>query len=496
MNKSLNFILLGQFGINNKAITSIIFIFVGYRNLIYLISMIRSLIFTLFILIGSSSQLGAQERVWSLEQCILYAVENNIQVKQQEIQTKFQENYLLQSKIGILPSLNGQASNNFSFGRALDETTYQYTENSNVVSSSFYAGTSVTLFNGLQQLNTIKRNQFNLEASIKDLDAMRESIALNVALSYLQILLNKELVTVTENQLNITREQIEKTRKMVDAGSLAKGNLLDIEAQAAREEVQLINNQNTLNISILTLTQMLEFETAEGFDIIVPDYSVNEDLVVDDSPYDLFLESENIRPEIESARLRLKSAEQDLLIARGARSPRLSLSTSFSTGYSDIRRKILTIDPILGPEYGPYPFGEQLNDNINYGIGLSLNIPIFNGWQVNTAINNSRLGIESSRYSLEASRKQLYKNIQQSFADAEGSLKAYHSSTKAVGAMSESFRYTEQKFNVGMVTPVEYNTSKTELLNAQSELAQSKYQFLFRTKVLDFYRGIPLTLEN
>jgi outer membrane protein len=137
-----------------------------------------------------------------------------------------------------------------------------------------------------------------------------------------------------------------------------------------------------------------------------------------------------------------------------------------------------------------------MSDNITYGIGLNLSIPIFNGWQVNTNIKNSRLNIENSQYEVDAAKKQLYKNIQQAFADASGSLKAYHSSLTAVNAMEESFRYTEQKFNVGMVTPVEYNTAKSQLLNAQSELAQSKYQFLFKTKVLDFYRGIPLTLDN
>lgn len=453
------------------------------------------LIYILAIL-GTLNARG-QEIKWTLEDCIRHAIENNIQVKQQEIQTRYQENTLLQSKIAVLPSVNGQVNNNYSFGRALDETTYQYTNEENVISLSFYAGTNVTLFNGLQQYNTIKRNSYNLEAAFKDLEAMKESVALNVALGYLQILLNKELVTVTENQLEVTRAQIEKTRKLVEAGSLARGNLLDIEAQAAREEVQLINNQNQLVISLLTLSQMLELDSAEGFDIVVPDYTVDSDPVVVEKVNEVFTESEQKRPDIAAARLRLLSAEQDLLVAKGGRSPRLSLSTTFNSGYSDIRRKILGIDPVEQTIiYGEYPFSEQINDNINYGIGLNLSIPIFNGWQVNSNIRNSRLNIQNNSYQVEAARKQLYKNIQQAFADAGGSLKAYHSSVTAVNAMEESFRYTEQKFNVGMVTPVEYNTAKSQLLNAQSELAQSKYQFLFKTKVLDFYRGIPLTLDN
>lgn len=458
--------------------------------------MIRQLITLIVIFTISSSIVNSQDRKWTLEECIEHAIANNIQVKQQEIQVKYGENTLLQSRLNRLPALNAQASNNYSFGRALDETTYQFTENESVISASFYGSAGITLFNGLQQVNSIKRNRYNLEANLSDLEAMKESIALNVALSYLQILLNRELVTVTENQLAITREQIDKTRKMVDAGSLAMGTLLDIEAQAAREEVQLINNINQFDISLLTLTQLLELESTEGFDISAPDYNIEGNPVVEADLQQVYSEAVNSRPEIESAKLRLESARHDLLIAKGGRSPRLSLSSTFSTGYSDIRRKILGIDPVEGVIYGDYPFSEQLNDNINYGISLSLSIPIFNGWQVNTAIKNSNLAIESNRYNLESTRKDLYKSIQQAIADAEGSLKSYSASQTAVEAMEEAFRYTDQKLNVGMITTVEYNSAKTDLLNAQSDLAQSKYRFLFRTKVLDFYRGLPLTLGN
>ena len=458
--------------------------------------MIRQLTTLIVIFTISSSFVNSQDKKWTLEECIEHAIENNIQVKQQEIQVKYGENALLQSRLNRLPTINAQASNNYSFGRALDETTYQFTDNESVISANFYGSAGVTLFNGLQQVNSIKRNRFSLEASLSDLEAMKESIALNVALSYLQILLNKELITVTENQLTITKEQIEKTRKLVDAGSLAMGTLLNIEAQAAREDVQLINNSNQFTISLLTLTQLLELESAERFDIATPDYDISDNLVVESNLQQVYSEAVTRRPEIESAKLRLESARQDLLIAKGGRSPRLSLSSTFSSGYSDIRRKILGIDPVVGVTYGDYPFFEQLNDNINYGIGLNLSIPIFNGWQVNTSVKNSNLAIESNRYNLESARKDLYKNIQQAFADADGSLKSYIASQTAVASMEEAFHYTEQKLNVGMVTTVEYNSAKTDLLNAQSDLAQSKYRFLFRIKVLDFYRGLPLTLES
>ena len=455
----------------------------------------RKIALLILIITGIVSNLTGQDKYWTLEECINHAVDNNIIIKQQELQTQLQENTLEQSKLGLLPSLNGTATNNWSFGRALDETTYQFTEEENVRSNSFFASAGLTLFNGLQNYNTIIRNRYNVDASFQDLQNIKDDISLNVALAYLQILLNKELVTATENQLQTTMEQIEKARKMVEAGSLPRGNLLEIQAQAAREELQLINMENQLDLSYLNIVQLLELDSVAGFEIIEPDIAITETGMITENVYDIYNTARLIRPEVKSAELRLKSAEYDLKIAQGARSPRLSLSTTFSTGYSSIRQKILGIDPLEGIRYGEYPFAEQINDNINYGIGLSLNIPVFNGWQVNTGISNSKINILNSQYSLENTRKQLYKNIQQAYADAQASLKSYIASQKAVESMQESFRYTEQRFNVGMVTPVEYNTAKAQLLNAESELAQSKYEYIFKTKVLDFYKGLPLKLN-
>lgn len=444
---------------------------------------------------GLFFSISAQDRHWSLEECINHAVDNNIMIKQQELQTQLQENTLDQSKLGLLPSVNGSATNNWSFGRALDETTYQFTEEQNVRSNSFFASAGLTLFSGLQNYNTIIRNQYNVDASFEDLQSIKDDISLNVALAYLQILLNKELVMVTESQLETTRQQIERTGKMVDAGSLPRGNLLEIQAQAAKEELQLINMQNQLDLSYLNIIQLLELDSVAGFEVIVPDLTVNEAGMIIENVREIYNTAENIRPEIRSAELRLKSAEYELRIAKGGRSPRLNMNTTFNTGYSSIRQRILGVDPVEGIQYGEYPFSDQVNDNISYGIGLTLSIPVFNGWQVNTNISNSRINIRNNRYSLENARKQLYKDIQQAYADAQASLKSYNASTKAVESMQESFRYTEQKLNVGMITPVEYNTAKAQLLNAESELARSKYEYIFKLKVLDFYKGLPLKLE-
>jgi outer membrane protein len=441
------------------------------------------------------AQQTVQQKVWSLEECIIYAIDHNIQIKQQVIQTEYQKNSLDLAKLKLLPTLNGQGQYAFAFNRSLDPTTNVFRDQSGQ-NANFYVGGSLPLFQGLVNYNSIKKNQAQLLATEQDLQAIKDNVALNVALAYLQILLNKELVTATGDQLKITLQQIEKSKKLVEAGSAARGTLLQIEAQAASEEVQLINIQNQLETSYLSLTQLLELKTPEGFQVSVPEIPVDSNTVIAGNIEDIYQQAIGTRPEVKSSELQLSASQYDLKAAQGGRYPSLSMSHSLSTYYSNLRQKVLGVDPVSGIIYGPYPFNEQVSDFKNIVIGFNLSIPILNGWQANKRVANSKLAVENSNYTLEATKKQLYKNIQQAYTDATASLKKYASSMKAVISTEESFRYTEQKFNVGLVTPVDYNTAKNQLLKAQADLAQSKYEFIFKTKVLDFYKGIPITLPQ
>lgn len=443
----------------------------------------KILIFIFTCLLSSQGLIFSQQKVWSLEECIKYAIENNIQIKQQSIQTDVQKNSLDLAKFQLLPNLNGQASHSYSFGRALDQNTYQFYKET-LQSDYFYLGGSMPVFNGLQYYNAIQKNKYQVLASQQDLQDISDNVALNVALGYLQVLLNKELVAVNENQLNITLQQIEKTRKLVDAGSVARGNLLEIEAQAAQEELSLITIKNQLETSVLTLTQFLELKTPAGFEVVVPEINVDPNTIVEGNIDDIYAIAEKNRPEIKSSELKLKASEYSLKMAKGGRSPVVSLNYSLNSRYTDISNVP-----------GQSSFNTQLKNNKSSGIGLSLNIPILNGWQVNKNISNSKLNVETSKYALEGTQKQLYKNIQQAYTDAVAALKKLNVSLKAIASMEESFRYTEQKFNVGMVTPVDYNAAKTQLLKSQSDMAQAKYEFIFKTKVLDFYKGLPLKLN-
>jgi outer membrane protein len=439
------------------------------------------LIFT--CLIAPQGLVFSQQKVWSLEDCIRYAIENNLQIKQQSIQTKIQKNSLDLAKYKLLPSVNGQASYSISSGRALDPSTYTYI-NQTLQSEYFYIGGQMPVFDGLQNYNSIQKNKYMVLASEQDLQNISDNVALNVALSYLQILLNKELVAANQNQLDITLQQIEKTRKLVDAGSVAKGNLLQIQAQAAQEELSLITQKNFLETSVLTLTQLLELQTPAGFEVVAPEINVDPNSIVSGDIDEIFGTAVKNRPEVKSSELKLTASQYDLKIAKGGRSPQLSLNYSYNARYSN---------PTNLP--GDQSFVGQLKTSKSPGAGLTLNIPILNGWQVNKSISNSKYNVQISEYALEGTKKQLYKNIQQAYTDAVASLKKLNVSIKAIASTEESFRYTEQKFNVGMVTPVDYNAAKTQLLKAQSDNAQAKYEFLFKTKVLDFYKGLPLKLN-
>jgi outer membrane protein len=444
----------------------------------------KDFILCLAILLFSSGHIFSQKKVWTLEECIRYAIDNNIQIKQQVVQTDIQKNNLALAKLSLLPSMNITADHNYSFGRALDLLQYKYVTN-NILYEDFVLGGSTNLFSGLINYNTIMKNKYQLLAGEQDLQNAKDNISLNIALAYLQILLNKELVIATNNQLETSNQQIEKTRRMVDAGSVPRGNLLDIVSQAAQEEVQLINMKNQLDISYLTLTQMLELNTPEGFEISMPQITVDTATVITGNVDDIYSVASKNRPEIKSAELKLSASQYDLRIARGGRSPRFTINHSVSTRYSYLYNDTSNVS-----------FRDQFKNYLNYGIGLSLTVPLLNGWQVNKNISNAKLEIINSQYSLEAAKKTLYKNIQQAYEDASAALKKYNASLKAVASTEESFRYTQQKYDVGMVTPVDYTVAKTQFLNAQSDLSQAKYEYIFKTKVLDFYKGLPLTLTG
>jgi len=434
-------------------------------------------------------RVSAQE-AWTLEQCIRYAYDNNIRLKQQELAVFQDENDLLQSKLNVLPDLNASGNFSSSKGKVLDQNTFTVVSGKTVNSLSAGVGSSVSLFKGLQQKNTIDRNLYSLMASIENVEKLKNDLSINIALCYLQIVHAQEQLAVAENQLNLTMLQVKRTTALVDAGSIPEGDLFEIQSQAAREELQIVTARNTLEMSRLDLTQLLDLETRTDFQVVVPDFS---NIVISEpgaSVDDLFATAETILPQIKAVEYNLKGVEKQLSIAKGYRSPTLSLSGGYSTRYSSSAFK-----PGINPmEDIAYPLWDQLRDGINSYIGVGLSIPIFNGWQVNTGIKNATLNLQNYQYQLQLVKNTLYKEIQQAHADAVASLKKYVASSKAVASMEEAFRYTEQRYEVGLMNFVDYSTAKIRLTAAHSDLLQAKFEYIFKTKVLDFYNGKPISL--
>jgi outer membrane protein len=433
-----------------------------------------------FMIVGSTAN---AQNVWSLQKCIDYALENNIQIKQQHLNTQFYENQVSQAKSNRLPNLNAQIGNDNSFGRSLTYlNTYRNVNSSSITGG---AGTNFTIFNGFQLSNAIDKQELDLQATLKDLQKAKDDMMLNIAGMYLQILFAEELVLIDEAQMEVTEQQLDRTGQLVDAGSLAKGALLEIEAQLAREELQLVNDKNNLQLSYLGLYQMLELPIAESFKIekpVLPEVKASISMA---NSFDVFNNALNVRPEIQAAQLRVKSAEKDLEIAKGNYYPSLTFNANYYNLYNNKYTDINGEDIV---------FADQIKNNARSSLGLTLGIPIFNRFQVRNGVSNAELQISDYQYRLQTASNTLRKEIEQAYTNALASLNRYISSEKAVESMEEAFRYVEVKFNVGMVNTVDYNLQKNQLTAAQSQLLQSKYEYIFRTKILDFYNGIPIEL--
>jgi outer membrane protein len=447
--------------------------------------LLMTILLSVFITFATSPKSGSQE-IWSLERCINYALENNIIIKQQELSTMVSENTLAQSKLARLPSLNANSQVSFNYGRVLDFQTNTYMDR-NTQAFSYNSSTQLPLFNGFQITNTIKRNNLDLMASLADLERLKNDVSLNIASAYLQILFSKELLSIAEGQLEITRQQVERTRRLVDAGSLPQGNLLEIQAQEASENLSVVNARNNMTIAYLTLSQLLELPTADNFTIEVPDFDhipvQSPDYMVT-SVYEAALETQ---PQIQSYEYLLSSSEMGLSIAKGRRYPQLFLSGSYGSGYQRVSTE--SDLPFENP-----PFEDQIRNNQRTTFAFGLSIPIFNAGQVNMAVSNARIGVLNSEYALQRTKNQLYQEIQQAYADVVAAHENFIATEVALESIEESFRHMSQRFEVGMVTTVEFNQALNQLTITQSELLRAKYEYLFKTNVLEFYMGNEISL--
>ncbi|MBN8653459.1 MAG: TolC family protein [Cytophagales bacterium] len=443
--------------------------------------MMKKLLLCCILLVTAWAAHAQEKKVWTLQECVDYALKNNLNVKTNLLNAETSKVNLDQSKFQMLPTLNGGGSYGYNWGRNIDPTTNQF-ETERINSINFQASSSLLLFNGFRLFNNYKQSVTDNEAAAEDFIKAKNDVIINVVTLYTTVIFNKELLSNAQSQLTTTTQQLERTRKLAEAGSVPRGNVLDLDAQQASNELNVITNENAVNLSILRLKQALQIPGSQTMDIEVPELSV-ADGTIDETAEQIYEKALTAMPEVRSARLKLQSSLFAFKSARGSYFPRLSVNGNLFTNYSS------RLDD-LAP--GGYSRGEQLNDNLAQSASLQLQIPIFNGYQTRASVKRSYFNTQQAEINLTSAENTLRQAVETSYNDASASSKTYQSALRLVNAREEAFRMLKQRYDNGAANFVEYQTAENALFQAKSDLVRAKYDFIFKKKVLDFYQGKPI----
>jgi outer membrane protein len=442
------------------------------------------------VLLGLSAQ--GQAKKWTLEECVRYAIQNNISIKQTELDTK---NAAIDKKSAIgnfLPSLNASASHSWNIGLNQDITT-GLLRNQTTQFTSAGANVGVDIYKGLQNQNRLRKANLSIVAAKYQLLKMQEDVALNVANAFLQVLFNKENLKVQQQQLAINQKQLVRSQELVSAGTIPRGDLLDVKATVASDSQKIVAAENTLLISKLSLAQLLQLKEFENFDVIDDTNAKDENNILEQSPTAIYDKAKEERTELKIAKANLEVAIKDVAIAKGAYQPTLQGFYSFNSrvSYADVP----SFDPVTGQIIGtqsPPSFFNQFSDNKGHSFGAQLSIPIFNGFSVRNNVERSKVSLERSKIAVEQQDLDLQRNVFTAFSDAKGALNAHESSVVALEARQGAYDYAKEKYAVGLMNSFDFNQSQTLLSNAQSEVIRTKYDYIFKIKILEFYFGIPI----
>lgn len=438
----------------------------------------------------------AQKKIWSLQECVNYALDNNISIKQQELNNQLVEENITTAKGNFYPSLNASASQNFNFGSFIDINGGRVSQDSR--SNNFSLSTSVTVFNGFRNKYNLLQAKKQLQAAGFDLQENRNNIMLYVVNSYLNVLLAKENIIIAQDQVDISKNQVEKSKDLVAAGSSAKAALLEAEASKASNDEKLTNAKNSLDLALLSLSQLLQVSN-KGFDVEDVKLNINSASLLYNDTDAIFNKAETILPEIRSAELGVENAAIGLKIAKSWQYPSLSFGAGAGTGYQH-RQGSKDVRTIIDPDTNiavivPNGFGQQLSDNLGYNIGVSLSIPIFNGFQTKVGINKAKINQDKANLQLLDKKLKLRENIEKAYADAKASLNQYIAAKKSLDAQNESFKNAQESYNSGVMNFFDFDQVRNRLVNAKSSMINAKYNYVFRTKLLEYYYGIPIVIE-
>jgi len=428
------------------------------------------------------------QKKWTLRECVDYAVENNIELRQQALNVESAKIDLSTSKNSRLPSLNGSVDQGFNFGRAISMTTNTSTRGSGTVgSTSFGVSSAIPLFTGFRIPNQIKQDEFDLQAATAGLDKARENLELQIVSYYLDVLFNKEILKAYQDQLTFRNQQVEQTRILVEAGKVPASQLYDIKAQAANDELNVTVANNNLALSLLNLSQSLNIQESAGFDIIEPtvDNALDNNISSIVPVNMVYQRAITVKPHIKEAEYKIESSKRGLKIAQADYYPSLDMNLRYSTGF----------DHVYKSGFDNTSISTQLGQNQTKYIGFSLSIPIFNRFRVRNQVRTARLNIENQTLAMDNIKLALYKEIQQAYQSATSAQAKYNSTEKALDAAEESLKYAKERYDIGKSTVFEYNEAQTKLLTSKSEQIQAKYDFIFRSKILDFYQGKPIDIQ-
>ncbi len=468
----------------------------------------------LLLVLLLTSQATFAQKYYSLEECVNLAFKNNLTIKQRELTQRSSEADRLQSKLNLLPTLNGSATHNYNIGYAINPVTNTATRDATFRNNSFGINSSVTLFSGLQNINTIRSQEATTKASEADVVATKNNIALSVSNAYMQVLMNTEIVVARQYQIESTAEQLRRQQQLYDLGGVNRVKLLQMKAQYASEESQLITAQTQLDQSYLTLWQLLNLNPDTNNKVVRPDSASMMNIANEsqgaDQIYKSFLAKS---PEVLAAKERAEASKYNQYVALGGRSPRLTFSGGINSFYTTQNQQgvgeptytpvSVGVDAMGNPS--PYytfvprytstevvPFSNQFDKNLGKNFGFTLSVPIFNGWQVNTNVQKARISQVSSELNQKQAELDLYKNVNQAYLDFKSAQKKYESNVNNYEANKEALLLAESQFNLGALNTADFIVTKTQYLQAETNLVQAKYELLFKRKVLDFYLGKPL----
>jgi outer membrane protein len=454
---------------------------------------------------------GFSQKQWSLQECVDYAVQHNLSIKQQYISTQSQENAVNQSFYSLFPTLNASGNGSYNWGRSVDPFSYTFTT-AEIKSINPSLSSNITIFNGFQLQNTLKQSKLNFMAGQNDLRKIQNDISLSVVTAYLQFLYTKEQYKLTQSRVNESKRQRDRTKSMADAGAMTQGNLLDAESQLANEELNNITAENQNTIARLSLAQLLELDSIANFDIVTPQVDIPTSSVLNSSADELFQLALAHLPEVKSATYKEASALTSVSIARGSYMPRITMFGSLASGYSSLTRNLdgtpqflgffpngLTTasgDVVLAPafetNFEKTPLSTQFDNNLTRAVGVSLSIPIFNGFSSRYRVSNAKLNLLSAETNSQQTKNTVYKSVQQAVADANAAQKKYLALEKSVTALDEAYKYAEKRYNAGLTSSLEFLTATNNLTRGKVDLLQAKFDLIFKIKVLDFYAGNPL----